>query len=85
MSIAYISENISKKYNLQDGQVITLRSGCGEINVKIIITNRVLDSYIHMEVGWWEKSSNPNFLIENNVSDMGGQVAYNDTFVEIKK
>lgn len=85
MAVAYISKNTSQKYNLQNDGVVTLISGCGEIDVKISITDKVLDSYIHMEVGWWEKSSNPNFLIENNISDMGGQVAYNDTFVEIKQ
>ncbi|WP_406542392.1 hypothetical protein [Clostridium ljungdahlii] len=38
-----------------------------------------------MNVGWWEKSSNPNFLTENQIADMGKQAAYYDTFVEIKK
>jgi hypothetical protein len=45
----------------------------------------MLDNVVHMEIGWWEKSSNPNLLTENVFSDMGKQIAYNDTFVEIKK
>ncbi len=85
MASANISERTAKEYKLVNGDIITLKSHNGEIDVQVNINTKLLDNVVHMEVGWWEKSSNPNFLTENAVSDMGGQVAYNDTFIEIKK
>ncbi|WP_332842898.1 hypothetical protein [Paraclostridium sp. AKS73] len=32
-----------------------------------------------------EKHGNPNVLTDSGISDMGGQVTYNETFVEIDK
>ena len=66
-------------------RVVTLKSDNGEIDVQINISDKLIDNIVHMEVGWWEKSSNPNFLTESGASDMGKQIAYYDTFVEIKK
>ena len=37
-----------------------------------------------MYVGWWKKHGNPNFLTESGISDMGGQITYNETFIEIE-
>ncbi|WP_423231097.1 molybdopterin-dependent oxidoreductase [Clostridium magnum] len=85
IAVAYVGKNTSQKYNLHNEEVVTLKSDCGEIDVRINITDRILGNIVHMEVGWWEKNSNPNFLTKNEVSDMGKQVAYYDTFVEIKK
>lgn len=34
---------------------------------------------------WSEKQGNPNFLTDNISSDIGGQVAYYDTFINISK
>lgn len=85
MSIANISEITAREYNLTNGDIINLKSHNGEIDVQVNINNKLSDKVIHMEIGWWEKSSNPNMLTESAFSDMGKQVAYNDTFVEIKK
>lgn len=85
MAVANISQNIAKNHNLLIGEIVTLKSSNGEIDVQINISNKLMDNIVHMEIGWWEKSSNPNFLTEGAVSDMGKQIAYYDTFVEIKK
>lgn len=85
MAAANISENTAEKQDIHNGDIVKLRSSSGEIPVKINITDKVPDNLVHMNVGWWEKSSNPNFLTENQIADMGKQVAYYDTFVEIKK
>ena len=37
-----------------------------------------------MYVGWWGKHGNPNELTDSGKSDIGGQVTYNETFVEIE-
>ncbi|OBR90614.1 putative dimethyl sulfoxide reductase chain YnfE precursor [Clostridium ragsdalei P11] len=85
MAAANISKNTAEKQDIHNGDIVKLRSPRGEIRVKINITDKVPDNLIHMNVGWWEKSSNPNFLTENQIADMGKQAAYYDTFVEIKK
>lgn len=85
MAIANISESTAKAHSLMNGEVVTLKSANGEIDVQVNISDKLLDNIVHMEVGWWEKSSNPNFLTESQASDMGKQIAYYDTFVEIKK
>ena len=38
-----------------------------------------------MYVGWWTKHGNPNYLTDYGISDIGGQVTYNETKVEIIK
>ncbi|MCT8977729.1 molybdopterin-dependent oxidoreductase [Clostridium sp. CX1] len=85
MAIANISENTAKNHDLLNGEVITLKSANGAIDVQVSINKKLMDSIVHMETGWWEKSSNPNFLTEGDASDIGKQIAYYDTFVEIKK
>lgn len=85
MAVANISQNTAKNHNLLNGEIVTLKSSNGEIDVQININNKLMDNIVHMEIGWWEKCSNPNFLTEGAVSDMGKQIAYYDTFVEIKK
>lgn len=84
IAIADLSKEVAEKYNISQDEIITLKSRNGKIDVRVNITDIVLENVIHMNVGWWEKSSNPNFLTENAVSDMGKQIAYNDTFVEIE-
>jgi hypothetical protein len=38
-----------------------------------------------MYIGWWHRHGNPNFVTYNGSSDMGGQVTYNESFVDIIK
>ena len=38
-----------------------------------------------MYVGWWTKHGNPNYLTNSDISDIGGQVAYNETNVDLIK
>lgn len=85
ISKASINYNTAKKYNIKSGEKITLKSEKGEIEVEIIINENIPDNTVHMYTGWWEKHGNPNFLTNNIASDMGGQIAYYDTFVEIVK
>ena len=52
---------------------------------KINIDKSIGDNIIMMFVGWWERHGNPNFLTNSGISDIGGQITYNETFVEIIK
>ncbi|RKD34622.1 molybdopterin-dependent oxidoreductase [Thermohalobacter berrensis] len=82
---AYLNSNLAKSYDLKDNEKVTLKSKNGEIKVQVIIKDNIPDNIIHMYIGWWHKHGAPNFLTNNISSDMGGQIAFNDTFVEIIK
>lgn len=85
ISKAYINPNTAKKHKIIEGDRVKLESKNGEIEVEIIINENIPDNIVHMYTGWWEKHGNPNFLTECLPSDMGGQIAYYDTFIEIVK
>ncbi|MCF0149284.1 MAG: molybdopterin-dependent oxidoreductase [Clostridium sp.] len=85
IAIAYINENMAKNLNLNNDEIVTLKSEKGEITVKLNIDNIVSDYVVLMYVGWWSKHGNPNYLTESGISDIGGQVTYNETKVKIIK
>ena len=85
ISIAYVNEEMAKILNLSNDEIVTLKSKNGEITVKLSIDNIVSDYVVLMYVGWWTKHGNPNYLTESGISDIGGQVTYNETRVEIIK
>ena len=85
ISIAYINEEMAKILSLSNNEVVTLKSKNGKITVKLNIDNIVSDYVVLMYVGWWTKHGNPNYLTESGISDIGGQVTYNETRVEILK
>ena len=85
ISIAYINHKMSIMMNIENNEVVSLKSKHAKINVQINIDDSVSDYIVKMYAGWWKKHGNPNFLIEGGISDMGGQVVYNETFVDIIK
>ncbi|MDU5107698.1 molybdopterin-dependent oxidoreductase [Clostridium sp.] len=85
IAIAYINENMAKSLNLNNDEIVILKSKKGEITVKLNIDNIVSDYIVLMYVGWWTKHGNPNYLTESGISDIGGQVTYNETKVKIIK
>lgn len=85
IAIAYINEKEEKRSNINNNEIIYLKSENGQIKVKINIDKSIGDNIIMMFVGWWERHGNPNFLTNSGISDIGGQITYNETFVEIIK
>ena len=85
ISIAYINEKMAKKFNVHNDEIVRLKNNNGEIAVKLNIDDIVADYVVLMYVGWWTKHGNPNYLTESGISDIGGQVTYNETKVEIIK
>ena len=77
ISVAYINEEMARKLSFNEEKIVTLRNHNGEID------NSVADFIVLMYVGWWTKHGNPNYLTDSGVSDIGGQVTYNETEVEI--
>ena len=85
ISKAYINEEMAIIRKIANKEIVSLRSENGEINVQIVIDNNIKDNIVQMYVGWWKKHGNPNFITSSKVSDLGGQVTYNETFVDIIK
>lgn len=85
VSKAYINEKSAKNLELQNNDTVYLKSNNGQIKVKIIIDNSISDNVVMMYVGWWKKHGNPNYITSSDISDIGGQITYNETFVEIIK
>lgn len=85
IAIAYINEKEAKRSNINNNEIIYLKSENGQIKVKINIDKSIGDNITMMFVGWWERHGNPNFLTNSGISDIGGQITYNETFVEIIK
>lgn len=85
ISQAYINENMAINLNIENNEVVNLKSKNNIISVEMNIDNNVSDYIVKMYAGWWKKHGNPNFITDSGISDMGGQVTYNETFVDIIK
>ena len=81
---AYISPKTASLYQLKTDQIAVLASEYGQIDVYFIIDDTIQDDLVMMHVGWWRKHGNPNSLTLSHESDLGGQVVYHETFVDIK-
>ena len=85
ISQVYINNSMAKKLSIIDKEVVKLKSETGFIEVQVNIDESIGNNIAMMYVGWWEKHGNPNFITVSGISDIGGQVTYNDTFIEIEK
>ena len=54
MSIAYINENMSKSLDIDNDEIVYLKSENGQIKVRIKIDSSISDKVVMMFVGWWE-------------------------------
>ena len=82
---AYINLQTANLYGLLDGEYARLASLQGAIRVKLRISEAIGDGLVMMYVGWWKKHGNPNDVTKAGLSDMGGKVTYNETFVSLSK
>ncbi|MGL5416820.1 MAG: molybdopterin-dependent oxidoreductase [Clostridium sp.] len=81
----FINEKEGLKLNLKNKEIYKLKSKVGEVKAKCIIDNKIKDGVVMMEVGWHERHGNPNYLTKEDISDIGLQIAYNETIIEIEK
>lgn len=84
-SKAYINNKMANKYELSQGDLVNMESEKGKIEVSLEIDDTICDNVVMMYVGWWKKHGNPNWIIKSGISDIGGQVTYNETFVKLYK
>ena len=82
---AYINSRMANELELQENEIVNLKSNNGQIKVQIVIDDYISNYVVMMYVGWWKKHGNPNYLTNSGASDIGGQITYNETFVNIIK
>lgn len=85
ISQAYINEKMGIKIDIGNKEVVSLKNNNISIDVQINIDNNISDNVVMMYAGWWKKHGNPNYISNSGISDIGGQVTYNETFVDIIK
>ena len=83
ISKIYISSENLGEFKEGDTVVVSSKNGSIHSQLKIDNTLKKDEAYIFMQ--WSKKQGNPNFLTPSLSSDIGGQVAYYDTFVSIEK
>ncbi|MGL5053447.1 MAG: molybdopterin-dependent oxidoreductase [Cetobacterium sp.] len=83
ISTIFISKENSDGF--EEREKIKISSINGEIESEIYIDNNLKKDEAYIFMQWNSKQGNPNFLTNNFISDIGGQVAYYDTFINIKK
>ncbi|MDU4751127.1 MAG: molybdopterin-dependent oxidoreductase [Clostridium butyricum] len=82
---AYINMKMAEKCGFKSGDCVYIESQKGRIKVKLIVDDGISDNVVMMYAGWWKKQGNPNWIMESGISDIGGQVTYNDNFVKLYK
>lgn len=84
MAKAYINSEMARKEGFKNGEIIAIESIKGKIQVQLQIDDHIGNDIVMMYVGWWKRHGNPNWITESGISDIGGQVTYNETFVRLK-
>ena len=54
ISKAYINSKSANKLEVQENEIVNLKSNNGQIRVEIIIDDSISDYVVMMYVGWWE-------------------------------
>ncbi|MBC2851880.1 molybdopterin-dependent oxidoreductase [Cetobacterium sp. 8H] len=67
-----------------EGDIVKVSSKNGSIYSQIFIDPSLKQNEAYIFMKWNNKQGNPNFLTDSLISDIGGQVAYYDTFINIK-
>ena len=84
-AIDYVNTKVAEQGGFENNDLVYLESPRGKIKVKLQVQDSVGDNIVMMYVGWWKKHGNPNWITESGISDIGGQVTYNETFVRLCK
>ncbi|WP_291637918.1 molybdopterin dinucleotide binding domain-containing protein, partial [Clostridium sp.] len=81
---AYISENTLKQQGFENNQLVKVKSKYGEIEAYLLISDIVGENIIMIYEGMWHKSGSVNMLTTDEVSDIGDQAAYYESFCRLE-
>ncbi len=82
--IAYISEKTLKQQGFEDNQLVKVKSKQGEIEAYLRTCDIVGENIIMIYEGMWHKSGSVNMLTSDEVSDIGDQAAYYESFCRLE-
>ncbi|MEG0772105.1 molybdopterin-dependent oxidoreductase [Clostridium sp.] len=82
--IAYINGNTLKQEGFENKQLVKIQSSRGEIEVQLAVSDIVGENIIMMYEGIWHKSGSVNMLTTDEVSDIGDQSAYYESFCRLE-
>ena len=82
--IAYISENTLKAQGFENNQLVKVKSKYGEMEAYLLISDAVGENIIMIYEGMWHKSGSVNMLTTDEVSDIGNQAAYYESFCALE-
>jgi anaerobic selenocysteine-containing dehydrogenase len=80
---AYLNPKDAVRAGITAGTPISLVSRRGSIVVTAVPTSRVPPGIVQIYQGWWRHSGVVNTLTGDDLSDMGGNAAYFETFCRI--
>ncbi len=84
-SYAYVNQKTAESKGISDCETAVIFSENGHITAKIAVSPDIPDGVISMDTGWHKIHGNPNFLTVSASSENGEQLAYYETFVDVKK
>jgi len=82
--VAHINENTLKQQGFENNQLVKVKSKYGEIEAYLLISDIVGENIIMIYEGMWHKSGSVNMLTTDEVSDIGDQAAYYESFCRLE-
>jgi anaerobic selenocysteine-containing dehydrogenase len=79
----YINELTAEKHGVVNGEMTVIESKNGNLKIQIKVDNDIINDTVKIHQGWWHHSGCVNLLTDAEITDMGDQAAYYDTFVKI--
>jgi anaerobic selenocysteine-containing dehydrogenase len=74
---------------LSDGDTARVHNQRGELRLPVRVTERLAPGLVAVPFGWWDSAHggnrSVNDLTSDEPTDMGGGVAFHDTFVEVSR
>ncbi|MGL5984241.1 MAG: molybdopterin-dependent oxidoreductase, partial [Cetobacterium sp.] len=82
---SHIYISVQNSSGLEEGDIVKVTSSNGVIESIVNIDKNLKKNEAYIFMKWNSVQGNPNYLTNSYASDIGGQVAYYDTFINIKK
>jgi len=81
----YLNRKTAQKFAVEKEAYVFVKGERAKLKVRLCIDEAICDNTAFIYQGWWHKSGAVNYLTNPEISDMGKQAAYYDSFCTIKK
>jgi anaerobic selenocysteine-containing dehydrogenase len=80
-----VGTDTSEKFRVTSGQMVTIRSPVGALQVEVVVDPKVGRGMVIMPVGtWMKRKGGVNVLTEDIISNFGQMAAYGETRVTLE-